>query len=173
MTLKEYQSGRVNSAKQDGSREFISLLASICADGTAPPPTLIYKGDSGDLQDTWVEDIEASDKAYFGVSSTGWSSDAFGLEWLTKVFDPHTRIKAGRSRRLLIVDGHSSHVNMAFLDKCDQLRIIVLILLPHSTHRLQALDVSLFQPLATAYSYEINKILHESRGIVSLSKRMF
>jgi DDE superfamily endonuclease len=62
---------------------------------------------------------------------------------------------------------------MAFLDKCDQLRIIVLILPPHSTHRLQPLDVSLFQPLATAYSYEINKILHESGGIVSLLKRMF
>jgi hypothetical protein len=62
---------------------------------------------------------------------------------------------------------------MAFLDKCDQLRIIVLILPPHSTHRLQPLDVSLFQPLATTYSYKINKILHESGGIISLSKRMF
>jgi hypothetical protein len=56
------------------------------------------------------------------------------LEWLIKVFDPYTCVKAERSRRLLIVDGHSSYVNMAFLDKCDQLRIIVLILLPHSTH---------------------------------------
>jgi hypothetical protein len=71
MTLKEYQSGRVNSAKQDSLCKFISLLAFICADGTVPPLTLIYKGDSGDLQDTWVEDIEASDEAYFGVSSTG------------------------------------------------------------------------------------------------------
>ena len=77
--LKEYQTGRVKSAKQDGLREFISLLASICTDGTAPPPALIYKGDSGDLRNTWVKDINAGDQAYFGASTTGWSSDQFGL----------------------------------------------------------------------------------------------
>ena len=52
MTKKMYDSERITTAKQDGSREFISLLASICADGTALPPALIYKGASGDLQDT-------------------------------------------------------------------------------------------------------------------------
>ncbi|PMD26311.1 hypothetical protein NA56DRAFT_733159 [Hyaloscypha hepaticicola] len=57
MTKKLYNSGRIISAAQDGSREFISLLASICADGTALPPALIYKGASGDLQDTWLEDL--------------------------------------------------------------------------------------------------------------------
>ena len=50
MTLEALQSGRVNSARQDGSREFISLLACICADGTILPPSLIYRGASGDLQ---------------------------------------------------------------------------------------------------------------------------
>ena len=49
MTKKMYDSGRITTAKQDGSREFISLLASICVDGTALPPALIYKGASRDL----------------------------------------------------------------------------------------------------------------------------
>jgi hypothetical protein len=49
MTKKDYDSGKITSAKQDGSREFISLLASICTDGTKLPPVLIYKGASGDL----------------------------------------------------------------------------------------------------------------------------
>jgi hypothetical protein len=39
-------------ASQDGSREFISLLACICADGTFLPLALIYKGDLADLQDS-------------------------------------------------------------------------------------------------------------------------
>jgi hypothetical protein len=60
----------------------------------------------------------------------------YGLVWLNKVFDPHTRDKAKRSRRLLIVDGHLLHVNMAFIDRCDQLKILVLILSPHLTHKL-------------------------------------
>ena len=175
MTRQAYESGRVNSVRQDGSREFISLLAFICADGTAGPPVLIYKGASGDLQNIWVGDVTDNDEAYFGSSSTGWSSNDFGLEWLEKVFDPHTREKSKKSRchRLLIVDGHSSHINMTFLDTYDKLRIIVLILPPYSTHRLQPLDVSLFQPLATAYSRNITDIMQKSGGAINLTKRMF
>jgi hypothetical protein len=44
-----YDSGKIKGAKQDGSPEFISLLASIYADGTKIPPAFIYKGRSGDL----------------------------------------------------------------------------------------------------------------------------
>ena len=49
MTLEALQSSRVNSAKQDSSREFISLLAYICANSTTLPPSLIYRGALGDL----------------------------------------------------------------------------------------------------------------------------
>jgi hypothetical protein len=49
MTKKIYNSGRITTAKQDSSREFIRLLASICTDGIALPPALIYKEASGDL----------------------------------------------------------------------------------------------------------------------------
>ena len=47
MTLEALLSGRITYASQDGSREFLSLLAYIYADGSALPPALIYKGDSG------------------------------------------------------------------------------------------------------------------------------
>ncbi|PMD28556.1 hypothetical protein NA56DRAFT_667061 [Hyaloscypha hepaticicola] len=57
MTKKLYNSDRIISVVQDSSREFISLLASICTDRTALPLALIYKGASGDLQDTWLEDL--------------------------------------------------------------------------------------------------------------------
>ena len=57
------------------------------------------------------------------------------------------------------MDGHSSYVNIAFLNKCNELRILVLILPPHSTHRLQPLNVGLFQPLSTTYSQEVNNFL--------------
>lgn len=54
------------SSNQDRSRKFISLLACICADGTALPPSLIYQAKSGDLQDIWLEDFDSSSKeAYF------------------------------------------------------------------------------------------------------------
>jgi hypothetical protein len=58
------------------------------------------------------------------------------MAYLTQVFDPATRAKAGRRRRLLIVDGHSSHVNMEFIRIYNRLKILLLILPPHSIHRL-------------------------------------
>ena len=170
MSKKAYETGRITAASQDGNREFISLLACVSAVGVALPPALLYPGESGDLQDGWLQDLQAEEQAYFGVSQTGWSNDAFGLQWLQKVFQKHT---GHQRRRLLIVDGHSSHVNMAFLNWATSNQIFILILPPHSTHRLQPLDVGLFQPLATAYTKQLNKLTLEGQGYVSMKKRHF
>ena len=90
-----WKQGRRTQAMNDGSRDFISLLACICADGTALPPTLIYPSDSGDPLDTWVEDVKRTDLLHMSCSPTGWSNNAFGLAWLQQVFEPYTRRKHG------------------------------------------------------------------------------
>ena len=173
MTLQALQSGRVTKNKQDGNREFISLLACVSAIGKAIPPLLIYKGASGDLQSSWVEDVTEDSETYFAATENGWSSNKIGLSWLKNVFERHTKPASPRARRLLLVDGHSSHVNIAFIDFADKHRIIVMILPPHTTHRLQPLDVGLFQPLSTAYSKELDDLMSKSGGLVSMSKQMF
>ena len=71
MSKEALESGRITHVSQDGSREFISLLACISANGVALPPSLIYRGDSGILQDTWMEDFGSQDEAHFAVSSNG------------------------------------------------------------------------------------------------------
>ena len=96
-----------------------------------------------------------------------------GLNWLERVFHPYTSQKSGNRRRLLIVDGHSSHINMQFIKKCDELRILLLVLPAHSTHRLQPLDVGLFAPLATYYTNGLNDLMAKSFGMVRISKRAF
>ena len=102
---------------QNGSREFLFLLAAICADGSALPPALIYQGESRDMQDTWLDDFDIENQqAYFAASSNGWSNNEYGLIWLEQVFDRYTKWKAGRAWRLLLLDGHSSHVNIKFID---------------------------------------------------------
>ena len=171
--MEAVRSGRIQYASEDGSREFISLLACICADSTSLPPSLIYKGDSGNLQNTWLEDWVPEQEAHFASSPNGWSAHALGLNWLTTVFDRYTKSKAGNRRRLLIVDGHSSHVNMAFINECDHLRILLMILPPHSTHRLQPLDVSLLKPLAIYYTNELHDLMFKSIGYTSMTKRSF
>jgi hypothetical protein len=173
MSLEALESGRITHVSQDGNREFISLLVCIAADGTALPPALIYKSDSGVLQDTWVEDVNPDDEAFFAVSTKGWSCDVLGLNWLENVFHHYTKQKAGNRRCLLIVDGHSSYVNLKFINKCDNLRILLLILPSHSTHHLQPLDVSLFALLAIYYINGLNKLMFNSLGMVNMSKRAF
>jgi hypothetical protein len=135
---------------------------------------LIYQGASHDLQDTWLDDFDpVRDYAFFASSENGWSCDLLGQNWLENVFNRLTKEKAKRERRLLIVDGHSSHVNMRFIDYADANRIVLAVLPPHSTHRLQPLDVGLFSPLATFYSQQIDQLLTESQGLVRLTKRDF
>jgi hypothetical protein len=51
LTCSALEKGKTLAARQDGSREFISLLTCISAAGKALPPTLIYRGVSTELQD--------------------------------------------------------------------------------------------------------------------------
>jgi hypothetical protein len=62
---------------------------------------------------------------------------------------------------------------MRFIDYADTNRILLAVFPPHSTHRLQPLDVGLFSPLATYYSQAIDKLLAESQGLVRVTKRDF
>jgi hypothetical protein len=175
VSIEALKSKRVAGASQDGNREFITLIASICADGSHLPPTLIYQGESYDLQDTWLDEFDDSaHHAFFACSKNGWSDDTLGLDWLRQVFDRTTKEKTSiRDRRLLIVDGHSSHVNLPFIEYADMNRILLAVFPPHSTHRLQPLDIGLFSPLATYYSQAIDRLLSESQGLVRLTKRDF
>jgi hypothetical protein len=57
---------------QDGNRECITILGCICADGTAIPPSIIFQALNGNLQDSWLQDLNTkSDMAYFASSPTG------------------------------------------------------------------------------------------------------
>jgi hypothetical protein len=82
---------------QDGARHWITLIATICADGSSLPPALIYKAVSGNLQDTWLQDYEPEEHpCWFASSPNGWTSDELGLSWLQSLFDPQTSGKAKR-----------------------------------------------------------------------------
>jgi DDE superfamily endonuclease len=118
------------------------------------PPVLIYQGALNDLQSSWIDDLNEQDQAYFTASSNGWTSNELGLAWLQQ-FDQDIQYKGNR-RHLLIVNGHLSHLNMAFLKLTDSLRILILVLSPHTTYHLQPLDVDLFGPLAKAYTKRLD-----------------
>ncbi|EED20806.1 conserved hypothetical protein [Talaromyces stipitatus ATCC 10500] len=61
---------------QDGNREWITTIACICADGTVISPALIYMAKSGNLQDSWFQDL-TTQRCYFAASETGWTNRSF------------------------------------------------------------------------------------------------
>ena len=62
---------------------------------------------------------------------------------------------------------------MNFIKWCDNHNIFLAIYPPHSTHRLQPLDVSLFSPLALQYSKQLTQHIHETQGFTNLTKKDF
>jgi hypothetical protein len=163
----------VRAPLQDGSREWITILACVCADGTTLPPGLIYRSDAAQVWSTWVEDIQQDTEAFVTASISGWTNDDIGLQWLIQVFDRVTKPKARRSWRLLYVDGHGSHVTMAFLEACMARKILVARFPPHATHTLQPLDVVVFKSLSSAYGRELEQVRSGSHGLLPMAKRDF
>jgi hypothetical protein len=171
---RQYEKKEVRQARQDGSREWVSLLAAICADGTALPPGIIFASKNSTIQCRWVADIQAGKHSIHVASSpSGWTNNDIGLAWLKQVFDRYTKPKARLQYRLLIVDGHGSHLTQDFIKYCHQKRIILAVLPPHSTQTLQPLDVVCFKPLSSNYTYELDNHLQESQGLTPLSKGDF
>jgi hypothetical protein len=169
-----YELGGVRQRIQDGNRDWITAIGCICADGTALSPCLIYQAVSEDIRSIWVEDFNPREHGCFFTSSpSGWTNDELGYKWLTTLFDRETKEKAKRKWRLLFIDGHGSHITMKFINYCDANRIFLTLYPSHSTHTLQPLDVSLFGPLAKAYSNELDQLIFDYQGFCRLSKRDF
>ena len=76
---KAFDDGRIKNISQNGNREWITIIATICADGTSLSPGLIYQAVSGNIQDTWLQDYNPKEHSCFFVSSpTGWTNDDLG-----------------------------------------------------------------------------------------------
>jgi hypothetical protein len=169
-----WEKKEVRATLQDGNRAWVTLLACVCANGSALPPGLLYESANNTIQSSWVEEIKPEDHSVLVSSSpTGWTNNDIGLAWLKQVFNRFTKAKARRKHRLLILDGHGSHVTMDFINYCDQNKILLAIFPPHSTHTLQPLDVVMFKPLSTAYSKELTTYLHKGQGLVNIKKGDF
>ena len=142
-----------------GRQEWVTVVECICADGTAISPFVIFKGKR--VLDNWIPQSLTSNWS-FSASMNGWTSNSLGLAWLEDVFEPATRNKAKGKTRLLICDGHDSHISGYFISYCMENNIHILLLPPHTSHILQPLDVAIFGPLKKVLTSALMP-LHEAR----------
>jgi DDE superfamily endonuclease len=160
INVREESSWKVVS----GRTEWITAIECVSAANKAIPPLLIYKAKHTNT--AWIPTHTPSNWR-FSTSTSGWTSNSHAYEWITTVFEPHTRPEDPSIRRLLIMDGHVSHITANLIAFCMQNTIDLLILPPHTSHVLQPLDISVFAPLKRALAYETDQTSRLDSGRIS------
>ncbi|XP_078334130.1 uncharacterized protein LOC144625794 [Crassostrea virginica] len=158
----EHQPASVWGAKVPGrssnSRESISTLLCVNAQGGFMPPMVVVRGKTKRCIQSWgVEDAPAG--TVFTYQARAWMDDILGEEWFHKVFlancGPHRP-------QLLILDSHSSHEVIGLLEAAVENDVHILALPPHTTHFLQPLDKSINGPLKAAYKSVCSEFMNAS-----------
>jgi hypothetical protein len=136
------------------TRESVTSIECISATGSYIPGFLILPGQlllEGQFDnDIHPDCIFATNKE----TGSGFINDILAIDWLEH-FELHTRPGTKTRKgvihngewRMLILDGHGSHLTIEFMDYCWDNKIIPFLLPPHLTHLLQPCDVGIFQPM--------------------------
>ncbi|KFY29173.1 hypothetical protein V491_00149, partial [Pseudogymnoascus sp. VKM F-3775] len=139
-----------------GKQEWITAIECVDAAGGALPPMVIFKAQN--TNSGWIPEGTPPNWR-FSTSNSGWTSNSHGFEWLRMVFEPESRVKSRDKPRLLIMDGHASHITANMIAFCMENNIDLLILPPHCSHLLQPLDVGVFGPMKKYHAYETDRLL--------------
>ena len=140
--------------KSPEDREWVSIIEVISATGVKLQCLVIFKGKH--LQSTWFPAQGTPDWLYT-TSENGWTSNYIGYQWLQRIFLPATTPRQGQWR-LLILDGHGSHIPIEFMWSCRQNKVWLLYLPPHASHILQPLDLAPFSVVKSKYRDEIRAL---------------
>ena len=136
------------SIDSPGGKQKYTVLFSVNAIGQYLPPYTIYKAAS--MWNTWMQG--GPEGALYGFNKSGWMLDINFENFVIKVFLPKTAELAGTDDRLLIYDGHNSHITFKTAKAAMENKVHILCLPPHSSHVLQPLDVSVFFSVKKVWS---------------------
>ena|SRR5579859_5403617 len=97
----------------------------------------------------------------FSCNSKGWTSNQHGLKWLQCCFDLATEAKVGNQFRILICNGHDSHISGNFVKHCMNNRIHLIILPPYSSYLTQLLGIEVFGLLKRILASKLKSLLEQ------------
>ncbi|KAF4490738.1 Pogo transposable element with ZNF domain [Colletotrichum fructicola Nara gc5] len=152
---------------QPGNREWATVIECINSGGWCIPPFVIVKGVYHLA--SWTTESGFPGNWVIKPTANGWTDNQTGLDWI-KHFDKHTKNRTKGVYRMLIIDGHESHLSAEFDDYCKQNNIITVSMPAHSSHLLQPLDIALYSPLKRAYGDEINLFIRASINHITKSE---
>lgn len=151
------QVGALKSAERGSN---VTVCCTMSASGIYLPPFIIIprKKITVELEDA------APPGSKIAHQQNGWMDSSLFLKYLEH-FVRHVR-PSFSSKVILILDGHHTHKTAAAVDYCKQHGIVLLCLPPHTTHKLQPLDVSFFKSFNHHYDKAIENWLRCHPGRV-------
>ena len=126
--------------KQPGNRESVTIIECVNGAGEVIPPFIIWS--AKEHRNNWIPlSLDKSmDGTVFATSPNGYTDHELSYEWVSKVFHPATVQRCRGHTKLLVMDGHSSHLTGNLLGFCHDNNILPICLPSHTTHVLQPLD---------------------------------
>ncbi|KDQ11636.1 hypothetical protein BOTBODRAFT_114053, partial [Botryobasidium botryosum FD-172 SS1] len=129
--------------------ELVTVIEAVCSDGTAPiePGFVMQGGNTGNSAHQWSKSTSVA------ITESGWTSNWVCEKWFTKVFIPQAKARNTSGKPIvLIYNGHGSHLTDEMMDKAFEEKIFLFCLPPKTTHKLQPLDVGVFNHIQNAWS---------------------
>ena len=147
------------------SKEQITTLCAISAAGSVIPPMHIFSGKRFHYNPL----AGCVPGAYFGKSDKGWMTTELFYGWIANHFV--FNILPPRPV-VLLVDGHSTHIDIEISKFCNKNGILLYCLPAHSSHITQPLDVGFYGPLKQAWKKAVSEYSCNNIG-KSITKQTF
>ena len=108
--------GRRQPAREthDGSREWITVVETCCANSAVLPPMVIFQGKCLYLGWFDADDDYTDQTAIFAQGGKGFTTNELATWWLS-YFDNWTRDATDSQQRLLTLNGHRTHYSLDFI----------------------------------------------------------
>ena len=152
-------------AKQFGSRiswergKNVTTICAFSASGTYVPPMFIFPR----KRMTNMLCKNGPVGAIYRCSHHGWSNEDLFFDWIKHFKDFVKPTK--EDPVLIILDNHSSHISLQVFEFCKLNGIIMLTIPPHTSHKLQPLDLTFFGPLKSALNRESDLYIKSGQNI--------
>jgi hypothetical protein len=136
----DYNNRSTSFTTPSGCTQLITVIEATNFRGNRTVPPLFIT--SGKIFTESLLPIEISilpSKFYLTRTATAFTNQEITREWLKRCFLSYTKVNS--QWRMLILDGHKSHISTDFFDLCLANNLFPLFLPPHATHLLQPLDL--------------------------------
>jgi hypothetical protein len=162
--------GNVGSTIGTSFREHVTVVVTICANGTFLPPTWIAQGKGHISYKVAQQMLKGSmDGSAIVQTVKGWIDIVSWSEWLQTFVLHLPTPPTAQHPVLLILDGHRTRFSWECLEFAMHNHVLMFLLPPHMTARLQPLDVGIFG-IFKVHHFPFSSVTVRLRGSLSVGR---